>query len=75
VANAPQSQDLSEKPNARRQQPKKAQTSHLNVSDEMITGSTPNKNEDLKLFSKEWYQREKEEERRMKAIMTICRGC
>lgn len=75
VANAPQSQLVTEQRIARRQHPKKTQSARQNVSDEMITGSAPNKNEDLKLFSKEWYQREKEEERRMRAIMTICRGC
>jgi hypothetical protein len=75
VANAPQSQYVTEQRIVRQQDPKKTQTARPNVRDEMITGSTPNKNEEFKLLSKEWYQREKEEERRMKAIMTICRGC
>src|SRR5436853_554724 len=48
VANAPQSKDVTEKRIARRQQPKKTQTARPNVRDEMITGSTPNKNKDPK---------------------------
>ena len=37
--------------------------------------SATNTDEYVKPFSKEWYQRREEDQQRLDAVLTICRGC
>ncbi len=77
---APKSQYLMEKPMAQRSHQEKLRVAHT-AADPKEThegshiGGAPGKYEYLKPFSKEWYQYQEKEERRINSLLTICRGC
>lgn len=78
---APKSKDFNEKPIAQRPMQKNIPVARTGADaskagdDVPYTGSAPSTYEYIKPFSKEWYQHQEEEERRINSLLTICRGC